>query len=151
MKVTMRQCLHFSNAMSSLVARGNFAFRCALGSAILEAKTKAEQFGERQKPAKGIQEYEKQVELIRENCTVEKDGKKEVDIDLFMPQLKKAQSIHAKAIEAAEKLREEANFALDQPVDFLARPIPIALLEEADMEEKFEPALLSKILPFCEQ
>ena len=148
-EVTLRQCIHFSNAIDKLMARGSFAFRCAIGSTLIEAKTIAEQFSERQKPARGILDYQKELSLIEENCTEETDGKKSVNIALYMPLFKKAQGHHAKAIEAAEQLQKDANKALDELISIKSKPIPMKLLEEADNEEKFETSLLSCILPFC--
>jgi len=148
MKATYRQMMYLSNVAEVLKGRGNFKFRCALAAIVLEATKQVEVFNEGRKPAKGIQAFQEEVNLHRENCTVTKNDKKEVNVAAFMPLLEKAKITHKSAIEASEKIQAEANKALDNEVEIFASPIPLALLEEADKEEKFETVLLSRLLPF---
>ena len=151
MKATYRQLMHVTNAAEELKGRGGFKFRCALAAIVLEATAKIEVFNEGRKPAKGIQAFQEEVSLHRENNTIEKDGKKVVNVAAFMPLLAKAKATHAKAIEAAEKIQAEANKELDTQVEVNANPISMLLIEETDNEERFETTLLSRLLPFVEK
>src|SRR5665647_205718 len=151
MKATYRQLMHFTNAAEELKGRGGFKFRCALAAIVLEATAKIESFNEARKPAKGIQAFQEEVNLHRENCTITKNDKKEVNVASFMPLLTKAKATHSKAIEAAEKIQDEANKELDNEIELKASLIPMALIEEADKEAPFEVSLLSKLLPFVEK
>ena len=150
MKATYRQLMHVTNAAEELKGRGGFKFRCALAAIVLEATAKIEVFNEGRKPAKGIQAFQEEVGLIRENNTIEKDGKKVVNVAAFMPLLVKAKATHKTAIEAAEKIQAEANKELDAIIEVNAIPIPMSLLEETDKDEKFEVSLLSRLLPFAQ-
>lgn len=151
MKTTYRDCMHFNSAAKELKGRGGFKFRCALAAVVLEASNKIEAFQEARKPAKGIQAFQEEVELHRENCTIEKNGKKEVNVSAFMPLLQKAKATHKAAIEASEKIQAEANRELDTEIELNANLIPLSLLAEADKEERFESTLLSRLLPFVEK
>ena len=151
MKSTYRQCANLTVAAEELKGRGSFKFRCVIAAIAIEAKNKVDIFQEAQKPAKGIQAFQEEVSLHRENCTTEKDGKKLVDAAKFMPLLAKARATHAKAIEAQEKIQDEANKAFDTEAEFNASFISMSLLEEIDKEDPFEVSLLSKLLPFVEK
>lgn len=148
MKVTYRQLMYLTNAAEVLKGKGTFNFRCMLAGLVLEANQKIEAFNEARKTSKGMQDFQEEIQLHRENCTVERNGKKEIDIPAFMPLYAKAKLTHAKAIEASEKNQEEANKALDTLVDINASPISVSLLEESDKQEKFDISTLSKLLPF---
>jgi hypothetical protein len=149
MKVTLRQCIHLTNAAEQLKGMGGFKFRCALAGITMEATKRIEQFNEAQKPAKGMQAFQEEIALHRENCTKEKDGKKTVNVAELIPLIEKARSTHAKAIEKDEKVREEAQKSLDNEIELQASPIPMEMLEQVDSEEKFEISMLSRILPFA--
>ena len=148
MKATYRQCMHFSNAAEELKGRGGFKLRCAIAAIVLETTKQIEVFNEGRKPAKGIQAFQEEVNLHRENNTVEKDGKKVVNVAVFMPLLQKAKSTHRVAIEASEKIQAEANKEFDNEIEINASLIPMSLLEDADTIERFETVLLSRLLPF---
>jgi len=151
MKATYRQLMHLARAAEELKGRGGFKFRCALAAIVLEATAKIESFNEARKPAKGIQSFQEEINLHRENCTVTKNDKKEVNVAAFMPLLQKAKATHSKAIEAAEKIQDEANKELDNEIELKASLISMVLIEEADKEAPFEVSLLSKLLPFVEK
>jgi len=148
MKATYRQLMHFTNAAEELKGRGGFKFRCALAAIVLEASRCIEAFNEARKPAKGIQAFQEEVNLQRENCTITKNDKKEVNVAAFMPLLAKAKATHKLAIEASEKIQAEANKELDNEIEINASVIPMSLLEDADTIERFEAVLLSRLLPF---
>ena len=151
MKATYRQCMTIANTAEELKGRGSFAFRCAVAAIVIEATRHVEIFNDARKPAKGMQAFQEEVGLIRENNTIEKNGKKEVNVSVFMPLLQKAKAAHKPAIEAAEKLQAEANKDLDKEVDISAKAIAISLLEETDKDEHFEVSILSRLLPFVEK
>ena len=148
---TIRQCIHFVNAVDELKSRGGFYFRLAIASLTMEAKRRVEIFNEHQKPSKGITSFQEEIKLHRENCTTEKDGKKTVDTTAFMVLYEEANMKHAKAIADAEKLQETANKALEDTVEIYCKPITMELLQEADNEEKFSAMLFAALLPFVEQ
>ena len=148
MKATYRQLMHFTNAAEELKGRGGFKFRCALAAIVLEATRHIESFNEARKPAKGIQAFQEEVNLQRENCTVTKNDKKEVNVAAFMPLLAKAKATHKTAIEASEKIQAEANKELDTVIEISASAISVLLIEEADQTDRFEVSLLSRLLPF---
>jgi len=151
MKATYRQLMHFTNAAEELKGRGGFKFRCALAAIVLEATKHIESFNEARKPAKGIQAFQEEVNLQRENCTVTKNDKKEVNVAAFMPLLAKAKATHKSALESAEKIQADANKELDTLIEISAVSIPVSLIEEADNVERFETTLLSRLLPFIEK
>ena len=150
MKTTLRKCGSFLDAVEELKTRGSFKFRQKIALLAFETKRQIELFNEAQKPAKGITEFQKEVELIRENCTVDKDGKAQVNVSAFMPLYDKARAKHAKAIEAAERLQADAKQQLDEEFEIALEPISVELLEEVDKEEKLEASLLAKIMPFVD-
>jgi hypothetical protein len=149
MKTTLRKCIGLVNALEQLKTMGNFTFRCAVVGAGIIAKQKVEQFNELQKPSAGIATLQEEIRLHKENCTKEKDGKKTVDVAAFIPLFEKAQEKHLKAIQAAEKLQKEANKELDKEIEIDIKPIQLALIQEADDEERIPALLLSAILPFA--
>lgn len=147
-KLTLRQSINFLNATDELKSRGSFVFRCAVAGLAMEAKRHVELFNESIKPSKGIQAYQEEIRLHKENCTVDKEGKKRVDVETFMPLYEAAQSKHSKAIADAEKLQQDSNKRLEEKVDFYSNLIPYELLLECDTEERFNATLLTNILPF---
>ena len=151
MKATLRKCVGIVNALDQLKTMGNFKFRCAVVNVGLLAKLKVEQFNETQKPSAGIQSFQEEVRLHKENCTKDKEGKKMVDVTAFIPLLEKAQEKHVKAIQAAEKLQKDANKELDKEIELDIKPISLELVKEADDEERIPATLLAAILPFCEE
>jgi hypothetical protein len=151
MKVTLRQTFSFSKAVEELKIRGNWDFRCTIAQIALPARTHLEQWQEKQKPAKGILAYQTELELHKKNCTEGEGDKAKINVALFMPLFHKAQETHKKAIEAAEKLQDDANKSLDEMIEIDCYPISNELVKLADEEEKFDGALLAKLLPFMEK
>jgi len=149
MKTTLRKCIQFAEAAEAIKGRGGFKFRCAVAAISIEATNKINAFNEARKPSKGVQEFQEEISVHRENCTAEKEGKRMIDVAKFMPLLKKAKITHAKALGQSEKDQEDANKQLDKEIELNAAEIPVALLEEADEAEKFEDFILSRILPFA--
>lgn len=147
-KLTLRQSLNFLNATAELSTRGSYHFRCTVAGLAMEAKHHIELHNESIKTSKGMQAYQEEIKIIRENCTSEKDGKKKVDQEAFMPLYESATIKHSKAIEQSEKLNQEINKRLDEPVEYCAKLIPYEMMLEADKEEKFSTTLLTNILPF---
>jgi len=151
MKATYRQCLNFSNAAEQLKGRGGFEFRCAVAAIAMETTKQIEIFNAGRKPVKGMQEYQEEVNLHRENCTITKNEKKEVNVAAFIPLRNKANATHAKAIAEHEKINAEANAQLDKAIELTIIPVAISLLKEADKEEHFEVSILSRLLSFVEK
>ncbi|MEI7831276.1 MAG: hypothetical protein WCI31_15970 [Prolixibacteraceae bacterium] len=149
-KVTYRQCLDFLNAADELKFAGDFGFRCALAAIVREAKKEIDIFNGAQEPSPGLSSFKSEVALHRENCTVEMDGKKIVDVEAYMDLYEKTRIKYANALDQGSKLKKEANKALDNEVDIFCDPIPLTMLEKNDKELKFGPMILSAILPFSE-
>lgn len=147
-KPSMRQCIDFLNAANELKSTGGFNFRCAIASLAMEAKRRVQIFNEAQQPSPGMTSFKNELALHRENCTIEVEGKKVVDVEAYMDLYEKAKIKYAKASEDAERLRKEANESLEDKVDIYCKPIPMAMLEQIDLEAKLDPILLSSILPF---
>jgi hypothetical protein len=151
MKTTLRKCVALANAIDELKTMGGLDFRCAVVSVALAAKLEVEHFNELQKPSKGIVAFQEEIRIHRENCTKDKDGKKLIDVSAFMPLFEKSRSTHAKAIEASEKLQQDANKALDKEFELSVKPIPMEIIREADKEERIPASILGSILPFMEK
>lgn len=145
---TLRQCIDFLNAANDLKSTGSFNFRCAIASLAMEAKRRVQAFNEAQEPSPGLTSFKSELAFHRENCTVEIDGKKSIDVDAYMDLYEKAKIKYAKALEDADKLQKDANRALENKVDIYCNPILLSMLEETDREAKLDPMLLSAILPF---
>jgi hypothetical protein len=114
----------------------------------MEAKRRVQVFNEAQEPSLGINSFKSELVLHRENCTIEKDGKKTVNVEAYMELYEKTRNKYSKALEEADKLMQDANKSLENKVDLYCDPIPMAMLEQTDLEEKLNPILLSAILPF---
>jgi len=147
-KLTLRQSINFLNATDELKSRGSFVFRCAVAGLAMEAKRHVELFNESIKPSKGIQSFQEEIRLHKENCTSDKDGKKKVDVETYMPLFESAKIKYSKAIADSEKLQQDSNKRLEETVEYCASLIPYELLLECDNEEKFNATLLTNILPF---
>ena len=148
LSVTLRQCIDFLNAANELKSTGSFRFRCAIASLTIQAKRRVEVFNDAQQPSPGLQKFKSEMALHQQNCTIETDGKKQVNVDAYMLLVEKTKLEYAKVLEQADKLQQDANKALDNKVDIYCIPIALELLEEADLEARFNPMLLSAILPF---
>ena len=147
-RVTYRQCINFLNATDELKFVGNFGFRRAIAAVVMEVKKAIEIFNSGQQPSPELASFKSEVALHRENCTVEMDGKKIVDVEAYMDLYEKARIKYANALEQGIKLKKEANEALEDEVGIVCDPISMAMLEKNDQELKFSPLLLSAILPF---
>jgi hypothetical protein len=150
-KQTLRQAIALINAADELKSRGNFLFRCTVAGLAMEAKHHLELFNEAIKPSKGMQAFQEALQLHKENCTSDKEGKKKVDVEAYMPLYEGERRKHAKAIDEYEKVQEDSNKRLDLPVELTAKLIPYQMLLEADAQEPFNTLLLSSLLPFVEE
>lgn len=146
--LTLRQAIALINAADELKTRGTFLFRCTVAGLALEAKHHLDLFNESIKPSKAYQAFQDELALHKENCTAEKDGKKKVDVEAYMPLYDAARIKHRKAIDEADKLQSDSNKKLDEPVAFCAKMISYELLKQCDEQEPFNTLLLSNILPF---
>lgn len=147
--VTLRQCIDFVTEAKNLKSIGGFKLRCTIAALAMEATKIVQIHNEGQEPSPGLTLYRTEVNLHRENCTIETDGKKQVDVEAFIPLLESARIKHSKAIAEADKIQRESNKALEDDVKIYCNPIPMSMLEELDQEQKIDITVLSSILPFA--
>lgn len=147
-KVTLRNCMYFMDAVEELQSKGDFELKCALAEIAIAARSKIEVHNEQLKTVPGIATFQEEVRILKENNTIDKDGKKWVDAKTFMPLFVKSQELHATAIAAAEEQRRQANEVMDKPFEFAAVGISLAGLKALNEKEALNTSLLSKILPF---
>lgn len=148
---SMRQCVHFLNAVAELKTAGSFDFRCAIASLAIEVKQKVEVFQQEQQASKVLTSFEKEMQLHKEECTKEKDGKKQLDVEAYMEHFEKAKAKYKKDFTKSEELEKQANKVFDDAVDIYTKLIPHDMLVAMDTETKFSAIALSALLPFVEK
>ncbi len=151
MEVTYKECFNFINGIEKLNSRGDFDFRCCVASLVMEVERIITTFKMAKKPGKGYKAYQEELQLLRENCTIEKEGAKKLDLEAFIPLFNDLKSRSTKVLEESEKLIDESNKALDNKVTLYSLPIKMEVLKQIDQEEKFPGTfLLGIILPFTD-
>ena len=125
LSMTMRQCVDFLNAANNLRSTGSFDFRCAIASIAMEAKRRVQAFNEGKTHSPDFDSFKSEIALHRENCTVEMEGKKSVDVATYMELCEKAKIKYAKTLSEVDKLQQQANKALENKITIYCDPIPM--------------------------
>lgn len=148
---TMRQCYNFLSAVNELRATGSFDFRCAIAYLAIEIKQKYEVYLEERQSSRVLTSFEKEMMLHEKECTREKDGKKELDVEAYMECYEKARLKYKKDFQKSEDLEKQSKDAFDNAVNIYTELIPYGMFVQTDNETKFSPITLSALLPFVKK